>query len=126
MYESSAIISSVAMAFTSLLLTTISFYESVMRWVLFTVGFLVTLACALGAVVLPIRFTKMEHILQACEDYAGENNLPWKVGVVSPFNSGELLQVFLSIGFTVLLLCMWLFLWQMRRSERALSVSQAC
>ncbi|KAI9775364.1 MAG: hypothetical protein M1839_001280 [Geoglossum umbratile] len=120
-YESSAIINSVATAFICLLLTMISFYESVVRWVLFTVGFLATVACALGAVVMPMRTAKMENVLQACRDYAAENNMPWRAAAVSPFHAGGLWEVFLSIGFVVLLSCMWLFLWQMGRSERALS-----
>jgi hypothetical protein len=124
-YESSAILGSVSMTFICLLLTVISFYESVVRWVLFTVGFLATVACALGVVMMPMRTAKREHILEACWDYAGEHNLPWKMGAILPYHgSSRLWWSFLSIGFTALLLCMWLFLWQMRRSERGLSVSQ--
>ena len=110
-YEGSGIVGSVIITVLNLVLTVVSVYRPIYRWILFALCFMATLACALAVKLRRPWTTRLSHVLQSCVDYAFEKNMPWRFGAIKPFYTSSVYRRFLDMGLVVLLLVLWLILW---------------
>ena len=108
-WESSSIISTIAITYPCLVLITVSFYRPLSRPRLFAATFILTTAFSLVVVLRPIWVARTEHILQVCVDYSQNAGTPWRKGAIGPYRIAELI---ISIVVIVAALSTWLFLRQ--------------
>jgi len=114
-YESSAIMSLVAVSSLSLTVTLVCFFEPTNRGKLFSVAFPTTLVLALAAQIYPIRTAKTENLLNECEVYAARNNLPWRLGAIRSFQRQAVFGLGVVSGSILALLGLWACIWRLRR-----------